>query len=156
MREMTSDALPRIGTTSRTTTGARGYLRATCADERRCSRRRAPSSAEQGTAVDAVPQADGSRPETDRQALVKESQSLVPSRVEGVWRWYSDCCLRVPMSIASDVRLALRTLRRRPAFTLLACAILPLGIGASTAMFSVGDAVLIRPLPYHHSDSLAF
>jgi len=57
------------------------------------------------------------------------------------------------MSIASDVRLALRSLRRRPAFTLLACAILALGIGANTAMFSVVDAVLIRSLPYRDVDS---
>jgi putative ABC transport system permease protein len=77
----------------------------------------------------------------------------MPSHVEGVWRWYSDCCLRVPMSIASNVRLALRSLRRRPAFTLLACATLALGIGATTAMFSVVDAVLIRSLPYRDVDS---
>jgi putative ABC transport system permease protein len=76
------------------------------------------------------------------------------SRLEGVWRWYSDCRLRVPMSIASDVRLALRSLRRRPAFTLFACAILALGIGANTAMFSVVDAVLIRSLPFRDVDSV--
>ena len=52
------------------------------------------------------------------------------------------------------LRQSLRTLLRSPGFSLAAILTLALGIGANTAIFSVADAILFRPLPYPHADRL--
>ena len=57
-------------------------------------------------------------------------------------------------SVGRDLRFALRGLARRPAFTFAAVLTLALGIGATTAIFSVVYSVLIKPLPYPHADEL--
>ena len=57
-------------------------------------------------------------------------------------------------SFLRDLRLAARTLSRSPAFTALAVGILALGIGASVSIFSVVDAVFVKPLPYPRAGSL--
>jgi predicted permease len=61
---------------------------------------------------------------------------------------------RLIESLMQDVRFTLRGLRRSPAFACTAVVILALGIGATTAMFSVVNSVLIRPLPYPDSEAL--
>ena len=55
---------------------------------------------------------------------------------------------------AQDVRFALRTLRRTPAFAASAVLSLAIGVGANTAIFSVASALLLRPLPYRDADRL--
>ncbi len=57
-------------------------------------------------------------------------------------------------SFSGDLRLAARTLRQNPGFTIAAVAILAIGIAANTAVFSVADAVLFKPLAYEHSERL--
>lgn len=57
-------------------------------------------------------------------------------------------------SLGADLRYAVRGFRHQPAFALAAGLTLALAIGANTALFSVTDAVLLRPLPYGEPDRL--
>jgi len=57
--------------------------------------------------------------------------------------------------LTQELRLALRTLSRSPGYVAVVVLTLALGIGGTTAMFSLVDAVLLKPLPYPHADRLA-
>jgi putative ABC transport system permease protein len=68
--------------------------------------------------------------------------TLIEEQAREVWRW------RWIEDLFSDVRFSLRQLRRSPAFAAAGALTLALGIGANTAVFSVVNAVMLRPLPF--------
>src|SRR2546423_9302379 len=95
-------------------------------------------------------QNDGLKEDEARWAARRELGNLarVKENTRAVWGW-----MRLE-HLARDVGYGLRQVRRNPLFAGIAIATLALGIGGITAMFSVFDAVLIRPMPYAGPDRL--
>ena len=93
---------------------------------------------------------DGLAPEIARRTAARQFGNItaLKEQTRNMWTFPSF------ESFVQDLRYALRTLRRAPAFTLVAVLVLAIGIGATTGMFSLVDAMLVRGLPYPQADRL--
>ena len=102
------------------------------------------------------------RKEADRSDGLSDDQALRAARVDlgnvtmvredvrSLWTW------TVVEQLVQDTRYALCTLRRSPGFATVAILTIAVGVGANTAIFSVINAVVLRPLPYKDPAGLAF
>ena len=93
---------------------------------------------------------NGMPPEEARNAARRQfgNPTLLKEKTTDIWgwRWFEE--------LARDVRYSLRALRNNPGWSFVIILTLALGIGSNTAVFSLLEAVLLRPLPYHEPERL--
>jgi len=108
----------------------------------RCRRAIEQDKREELESLAALSDADGARADLGSLPYVAEAGRTV-------WTWTS------VEAIAQDFRHALYALRRRPSLTVVTILTVGLAVGASTAIFSIVNAILIQPPPYHDANRLA-
>ena len=87
------------------------------------------------------------------EAGARENLSLRKRFMQALW---SSCNLIAPEHVVQELHYTLRMLRRNPGFAAIVILTLALGIGMTTAMFSVVNGVLLKPLPYPDADRLVW
>lgn len=94
--------------------------------------------------------AHGMSPDEARFAALRlfGNPTLLREETRSTWSW------NWMEKLWRDLRYGLRTLRRAPGFSLVAIAVMALGIGATTSLFTIVRSVLLRPLPFHDPDKL--
>ncbi|HET9180433.1 MAG TPA: ABC transporter permease [Terriglobia bacterium] len=92
----------------------------------------------------------GMTPEEARYAAQRQFGNVASMKEECRDKWG----MRFVSELAQDLRYGLRQLRRNPCFTAVAVLTLALGIGANTAVFTVVNGVLLRPMPFPEADRL--
>ena len=94
--------------------------------------------------------ASGMSPDDARRTAMRTfgNPGLVREQVRATWNWYN------LDNLGRDLRYGVRTLLRSPGFALVSVLVMALGIGATTSLFTMVRAVLLRPLPFRDSGRL--
>ena len=95
---------------------------------------------------------EGGMPRSQAEQMARRefgNVALIQERSREEWQWAA------LESILADLKFSLRRLRKSPGFAITVLLTLAIGIGANVAVFSVVNSVLLKPLPYPHSEELA-